>query len=108
MNTTKAFAIATLSFFGWTAAQAADVDPAWMAADFIMEEVVVTAQAPASSGDEVSPAWMAADFVMEEVVVTAQAPAHLHMEEIVVTASMDELPRRIAARRHAQRERRHL
>jgi len=80
MNTTKAFAIATLSFFGWTAAQAADVDPA----------------------------WMAADFVMEEVVVTAQAPAHLHMEEIVVTASMDELPRRIAARRHAQRERRHL
>lgn len=72
MNTTKTAAIATLIFLGANSAQAAGT-PAWLDGEFIMEEVVVTAEAPAH-------------FYMEEIVVTAKAPDHLYMEEIVVTA----------------------
>ena len=58
MNTTKLSAIATLLFFGANTA-----------------------------GAETTPAWIEQGFIMEEVVVTAEAPAHLYMEEIVVTRS---------------------
>ena len=72
MNTTKTTAIATLIFLAASSAGAAG-NPAWMDEEFVMEEVVVTAEAPAH-------------LFMEEIVVTAKAPAHLYMEEIVVTA----------------------
>ena len=72
MNTTKTAAIATLIFLGANSAGAANT-PAWMDEGFVMEEVVATAEAPAQ-------------LFMEEIVVTAKAPAHLYMEEIVVTA----------------------
>ena len=72
MNTTKTAAIATLIFLGANVAQAAGI-PAWMDEGFVMEEVVVTAEAPAH-------------LYMEEIVVTAKAPDHPYMEEIVVTA----------------------
>jgi len=77
MNTLRLSVLATLTLAAWAAARA-EVPPAWTAEDFIMEEVVVKAQAPAS-------------FYMEEIVVTAEAPAHLYMEEIVVTAKLPEV-----------------
>ena len=84
MNTTRLFAIATLFFLGGNAAVAA-TGPAWTEEGFIMEEVVVTAEAPAH-------------LYMEEIVVTAQAPEHLYMEEVVVTASREDLRDRMLAR----------
>ena len=84
MNTTRLFAIATLFFLGGNAAVAA-TGPAWTEEGFIMEEVVVTAKAPAH-------------LYMEEIVVTAQAPEHLYMEEVVVTASREDLRDRMLAR----------
>ena len=77
MNATILSSFSMLTFFSWAVVQA-EVPPAWMADDFIMEEVVVTAEAPAS-------------FYMEEIVVTAEAPAHLYMEEIVVTAKLSDV-----------------
>jgi len=71
MNTMKTAAIATLIFLGANSASAAT--PAWMDEGFVMEEVVATAEAPAH-------------LYMEEIVVTAKAPDHLYVEEIVVTA----------------------
>ncbi len=72
MNTKTTATIATLIFLGANSAGATGT-PAWMDEGFVMEEVVVTAEAPAH-------------LFMEEIVVTAKAPAHLQMEEIVVTA----------------------
>ncbi|MGI9259685.1 MAG: hypothetical protein ACR2QQ_12690 [Gammaproteobacteria bacterium] len=74
MNTTRIATIATLMLSGLTVAEANEVLPAWSAETFVMEEIVVTAEAPAS-------------YYMEEIVVTAQAPNHLFMDEIVVTAT---------------------
>ena len=89
MNTTKLTAIATLLFLGGHTA-GAETTPAWMEEGFVMEEVVVTAEAPAH-------------LYMEEIVVTAQAPEHLYMEEIVVTASQTDLRDRMLARIRAMR-----
>ena len=75
MKTTRVLAVAALTLTGITVAQATEVIPAWRADGFVMEEVVVTAEAPAS-------------YYMEEIVVTAQAPEHLYMEEVVVTATV--------------------
>ena len=83
MNTTKLSTIAALLFFGANTA-GAETTPAWMEQGFIMEEVVVTAEAPAH-------------LYMEEIVVTAQAPAHLYMEEIVVTAEASVYAEEVAA-----------
>lgn len=77
-NTILTTAIAALPFLGATGAGATDV-PAWAEEGFVMEEVVVTAEAPDH-------------LFMEEIVVTARAPAHLYMEEIVVTAERPESP----------------
>lgn len=74
MNTTRIATIATLMLTGLTVADANESLPAWAEETFVMEEVVVTAEAAAS-------------YYMEEIVVTAQAPDHLFMEEIVVTAT---------------------
>ena len=83
MSTTNLSAIATLILLSWSSVQA-EVPPAWMAEDFVMEEIVVTAEAPAT-------------FYMEEIVVTAQAPAHLYMEEIVVTATLPDAEAMVAS-----------
>ena len=74
MNTTRIATIAILMLTGLTVADANESLPAWAEETFVMEEVVVTAEAAAS-------------YYMEEIVVTAQAPDHLFMEEIVVTAT---------------------
>ena len=74
MNTTRIATIATLMLTGLTVADANESLPAWAEETFVMEEVVVTAEAAAS-------------YYMEEIVVTAQAPDHLFMEEIVVRAT---------------------
>ncbi len=84
MNTARIAALATLMLIGLAAAEATEVLPAWSEEGFVMEEVVVTAEASAS-------------FYMEEIVVTAPAPNHLYMEEIVVTATMPEAEARVAA-----------
>ncbi len=91
MNTTKLTTIATLLFLGSQTA-GAETTPAWMEEGFVMEEVVVTAEAPAHLFMEeiVVTAQAPAHLSMEEIVVTAQAPAHLYMEEIVVTAQAPE------------------
>ncbi len=78
MNNTGIATIATLMLTGLTAADATETLPAWADESFVMEEVVVTAEAPAS-------------YYMEEIVVTAQAPDHLFMEEVVVTATLSEI-----------------
>ena len=99
MNTTRLFAIATLFFLGGNAAVAA-TGPAWTEEGFIMEEVVVTAEAPAHLYMEeiVVTAKAPAHLYMEEIVVTAQAPEHLYMEEVVITASREDLRDRMLAR----------
>jgi len=73
MNGKQTAIAATLMLTGIAAAMADEVTPAWQLDDFILEEIVVSAEAPTS-------------FYMEEVVVTAVAPAHLYMEEVVVVA----------------------
>jgi hypothetical protein len=78
MNTTRGIAVAILMVAGISVTQANDQGLAWRSDGFVMEEVVVRAEAPAS-------------YYMEEVVVTAEAPNHLYMEEIVVTAKAPEL-----------------
>ncbi len=85
MNTTRVLAVAALTLTGLATAHATEVEPAWRSADFVMEEIVVTAEAPAS-------------YYMEEIVVTAEAPANYYMEEIVVTARLEDLPARLALR----------
>ena len=104
MNTTKLTAIATLLFLGGHTA-GAETTPAWMEEGFVMEEVVVTAEAPAHLFMEeiVVTAQAPAHLYMEEIVVTAQAPEHLYMEEIVVTASQTDLRDRMLARIRAMR-----
>lgn len=74
MSKTKLSLLATLTFSAWTAARA-DVPQAWMADDFIMEELVVRAEA-------------------SEIVVKAYAPPSHDLEEIVTTeaAVSDENP----------------
>jgi hypothetical protein len=47
---------------------------------------------------DVAPAWRSPGFVMEEIVVTAEAPSSYYMEEIVVTARLEDLPARLAMR----------
>ena len=78
MNTTRVIAVAALIAAGISVAQANDESLAWRSDGFVMEEVVVTAEAPVG-------------YYMEEIVVTAEAPDHLYMEEIVVTAKAPEL-----------------
>ena len=112
MNSIRAVVVATLTLTGLTAAQATEESPAWRTDDFIMEEIVVTAVAPAS-------------YYMEEIVVTAIAPqiqitvAALElpeivvtpvpvMEEIVVTAQREDLSSRLATRRQNMRDVRHF
>jgi hypothetical protein len=102
MNTIRIATIATLMLAGFAAAEATEVAPAWSEDGFVMEEIVVRAEAPAS-------------YYMEEVVVTANLPVvdldvtqvepatvaqvpNSVMEEIVVTAHPDELRERVAAR----------
>ncbi len=85
MNTSRVLAVAALMLAGMATAYATDVAPAWRNPGFVMEEIVVTAEAPSS-------------YYMEEIVVVAEAPAHLYMEEIVVTARLEDLPVRLAMR----------
>ena len=59
--------------------------------------LIVTGMATAKAAD-VAPAWRSPGFVMEEVVVTAEAPSSYYMEEIVVTARLEDLPVRLAMR----------
>ena len=84
MNTTRVLAVAALMLTGITVARADDEIPAWRSEGFVMEEVVVTAEAPAS-------------YYMEEIVVTAEAPDHLYLEEVVVTATAPVLEATVAA-----------
>ncbi len=72
MNTIRVIAVATLTLTGLAAVQADEAVPAWRTDGFVMEEIVVTAKAPAS-------------HYMEEVVVTAEAPDYSFIGEIVVT-----------------------
>jgi hypothetical protein len=66
-------------------ANAADVALAWRSPGFVMEEIVVVAEAPSS-------------YYMEEIVVVAEAPPSYYMEEIVVTARLEDIPARLAMR----------
>ena len=84
MNTTRAVAVAAWMLAGVAAADTAEVAPAWSVPGFVMEEIVVTAEAPVY-------------LYMEEIVVTAEAPAHLYMEEIVVTAEPPRIELTVAA-----------
>ena len=74
-----------LSVVGNHGEDATDVAPAWRSPDFVMEEIVVTAEAPSS-------------YYMEEIVVVAEVPSSYYMEEIVVTARLEDLPARLAMR----------
>ena len=85
MNTSQVLAIAALTLTGMATAHATDVAPAWRSPDFVMEEIVVTAEAPSS-------------YYMEEIVVVAEVPSSYYMEEIVVTARLEDLPARLAMR----------
>jgi hypothetical protein len=58
---------------------------------------MLTGMATAHATD-VAPAWRSPGFVMEEIVVTAEAPSSYYMEEIVVTARREDLPVRLAMR----------
>jgi hypothetical protein len=73
MNGKQTVLAAILMLTGVSAAMADNVMPAWQSDGFVLEEIVVSVEAPAS-------------FYMEEIVVTAEAPAHLYMEEVVVVA----------------------
>ena len=84
MNTTRVLAVAALILAGTSIARANDETPAWRSDGFVMEEVVVVAEAPAS-------------YYMEEIVVTAEAPAHFYMEEVVVTATAPIVEATVAA-----------
>ena len=75
MNGKQTVLAAILMLTGVSAAMAENVMPAWQSEGFVLEEIVVSAEAPTS-------------FYMEEIVVTAEAPAHLYMEEIVVVARL--------------------
>lgn len=90
MNTSRVLAVAALTVTGLATANAADVAPAWRTPGFVMEEIVVTAEAPSS-------------YYMEEIVVVAEAPANVYMEEIVVTARPEDLPVRLATRNRFNR-----
>jgi hypothetical protein len=90
----QAIAILTTSIVvSSTALSAGDIGPAWQQADFVMEEVVVTAKAT-TAGAEL--AWQTPGYLMEEVVVAAAAPSRTQpmawqepdfvMEEVRVTA----------------------
>ena len=59
--------------------------------------LMLTGMATAHATD-VAPAWRSPGFVMEEIVVTAEAPSSYCMEEIVVTARLEDLPARLAMR----------
>ena len=59
--------------------------------------LMLTGMATAHATD-VAPAWRSPGFVMEEIVVTAEAPSSYYMEEIVVTARLEDLPARLAMR----------
>jgi len=85
MNTSRVLAVAALMLTGMATAHATDVAPAWRSPGFVMEEIVVTAEAPSS-------------YYMEEIVVVAEAPAHLYMEEVVVTARLEDPPVQVAMR----------
>ena len=85
MNTLRVLAGAALMLTGMATAHATDVAPAWRSPGFVMEEIVVTAEAPSS-------------YYMEEIVVVADAPPSYYMEEIVVTARLEDLPARLAMR----------
>ena len=85
MNTSRVLAVAALMLTGMATVHATDVALAWRSPGFVMEEIVVTAEAPSS-------------YYMEEIVVVAEAPAHLYMEEVVVTARLEDLPVRLAMR----------
>lgn len=84
MNTTRVVAIATLTLTGLAAVQANEVIPAWRTDGFVMEEVVVTAKAPAS-------------HYMEELVVSAEAPDYSFIGEIVVTVTAPQFDEAIVA-----------
>jgi len=58
---------------------------------------MLTGMATAHATD-VAPAWRSPGFVMEEIVVVAEAPPSYYMEEIVVTARLEDLPARLAMR----------
>ncbi len=59
--------------------------------------LMLTGMATAHATD-VAPAWRSPGFVMEEIDVTAEAPSSYYMEEIVVTARLEDLPARLAMR----------
>ncbi len=84
MNTAQALTIMALMLTGLATAVATEVEPAWLADGYVMEEVVVTAEAPPS-------------YYMEEIVVTATAPDFLVMEETVVTATIPQAEATVAA-----------
>jgi hypothetical protein len=46
MNTTRAVAVAILTLTGFATAQAGEAAPAWRTGGFVMEEIVVTVEAP--------------------------------------------------------------
>ena len=59
--------------------------------------LMLTGMATAHATD-VALAWRSPGFVMEEIVVTAEAPPSYYMEEIVVTARLEDLPAQLAMR----------
>ena len=115
MNTTRAVAVAILTLTGFAAAQAGEAAPAWRTDGFVMEETVVTVEAPdyrfareidviaMSPQFEVAVAVLEAPeaeatpvLVMEEIVVIAMAPESYYteefvMEKIVVTVEAPDL-----------------
>ena len=69
--------------------------------------LMLTGMATAHATD-VAPAWRSPGFVMEEIVVTAEAPSSYYMEEIVVTARLEDLPARLAMRTRVIRNMRNV
>jgi hypothetical protein len=70
MNVRVTTLATTLLLFAAGSGIAGEAPLAWQNPGFVMEEVIVTAPAPA---DPAELAWQQADYVMEEVVVTASA-----------------------------------
>lgn len=106
MNTTRAVAVATLTLTGFAAAQAGEAAPAWRTEGFIMEEIVVTVEAPdyrftrdidvIATVPQFEGTVVALEALeapepevmpvpkMEEIVVIAMAPESYYTEEFVI------------------------
>jgi hypothetical protein len=79
MNTLKFNSLALVLVAVTSLAHAQDATPAWQAAGYTMEEIVVTAQAPASPDIEDTEfrAAAAPELYMQEPVVDARIPLRL-------------------------------